>query len=241
MAAFSALAFEGCFLAISIYMMSHPTETLASESFRARYGALYEDLKGSRSALSMGVFHSIRVMVLIFMLVVGASRPVFQSFVYMGSAIVGTCWDVVLVPYEGRLLSIQVYFMNLAKLAASAGYLVLTVPTLDTASGKRLLIYEVIILSAAIWIGLALALIQQALCMIREVRIILQRKKAEQVYSSANVNPSVGADSPTERVAVAKSQAGKEGAGWTGLRKQSTIEPGENVASTMQQSFYSSN
>lgn len=172
-----ALGFEAAFLAFSLTVLSSPTKRLASPSFKLKYGALCEDLKGSRSSLSILAFHNLRLFVLVLLLVLFSEHPVFQSTVFIYSAAVGMAWDLGLMPYEGALLQALVMFQGTAKLVAAAGYCVLTIPKIGEAIASRLLTYEVWVLAAAMVGGLVLATVQQGIAIYRMIHAWWNRRK----------------------------------------------------------------
>lgn len=156
-------------------MTSRPEKVLMLPEFRARYGALYSDLKGSASALSILTFHNIRLFVLIPLLVFSSRHATFQAAIYLTSAVLSLSWDAALQPYDGRLLSCQVLVMDVAKVAAAVGYVLLAVPTISEAAAAKLCLYEVVLLVGSLTAGMILVVAQQ----VRDVARQVCRKKSE--------------------------------------------------------------
>ncbi len=184
LAACFAVVFEAAFLAFSVaFFIQQPVCVLVSSGCRSRYGALYEDLKGTATALSMATFHSLRVFVLISLLVLGAARPVFQSGAYIVSASLGLGWDIGLSPYEGRLLTAQMLFFGVAKVAAAAGYVILAIPTVSRNSAEGTYVYESVVLLGAMGVGVMMCILQVALQIWEQVREHCKRRRDhEKIY-----------------------------------------------------------
>ncbi len=153
-------------------LFRHSQKTLLSSKSQSRYGTLYQDLVGTvRLALFTTAFHTVRVLALIVCLVFGASNPLFQSVCYLLSAILTLTWDLSLSPYEGRLLTDQMLFMDWAKLAAAAGYVGLTWPReIAGETAARLCMFEIVVFLISIVVGLLLTAVQQALDMVRVIK-----------------------------------------------------------------------
>ncbi len=177
-AAVAALLVEILYLCFSAHVFARPVSLLLSPECKGRYGALYEDIKTtSASGMPMMLIHNLRLFVLIPLLVLSADRPVFQSSVYGVSAAMSLAWDAALRPYEGTLLSAQVFFMDIAKLAAAAGYIVLSVPTISPGQAGTVCEYEIIVLLVAMCGGLVLVLVQQAAAIWGQIREICRRRR----------------------------------------------------------------
>ncbi len=169
-------------MAACIYLFSRPAELLLSPEFRSKYGALYEGLLSSSvSSLSIQAFHNLRLSVLIPLLVFSASSPPFQSGIYLASAGLSLAWDLALSPYEGKLLSAQMLVMDVAKVCASVGYVLMTIPGVSSRIGQNVCLVEVAVLVASICGGLALATIQMAMDAYVQVRKWCA-KRNERVY-----------------------------------------------------------
>ncbi len=200
-AAFFAIAFELGYIAFSLYLFSSPAAVLLASQQRSRYGAMYQDVKGSdQSSLSIAVFHNIRILFLIIFMVFGADCPQFQASIYFVSATIGAGWDLALRPYEGILLQAQMLFLGLVKVAASVGYVILTVPTVTTSIAEMVGTYEVATLLAAIGVGMGLALVQQAMDVCAQVRAICRKlRNREKIYmpTGSDVQPSLNQEDNT--------------------------------------------
>ncbi len=168
----------------------------------ARYGTVYEDLKPeSKRSLFTSVFHNIRVSILIIALVFAWPCPMAQSIFYTASALLALGWDLRVQPFEGGLLSAQMYTLDLAKLAAGAGYLVFTLPTTTQDVADTINIFEVVVFIGAIAIGMALSLLQQAIGVYYQVKELCRRRPqgSEKVVAVTHSDVSISQNTFTSQ------------------------------------------
>ncbi len=186
------------YLAWSIRMLAHPTKVLLSAEYKQKYEALYADLRGSASALSITTMHNLRLLVLISFLVFAPAHPTFQSGVFAVSSAMSLGWDAALQPYQGVLLTAQTLFMDVAKLLGGLGFVVLTIPGVNVELVRRVSTYVAVVLAGAMGGGLVLALVQQAIAAYAWGREMCSRRKnSETIYGVANTDMSqivAGAD-----------------------------------------------
>ncbi len=177
---------EAAYVAFCLRVFAEPTCVLLAPRIKARYGALYEDLDGvSISSLSITCFHNLRLFVLIPLLVFTAGSPTFQSAIYVASAGLGLGWDLALAPYQGTLLTAQILLLGVAKVLASVGYVIMTVPTISSAASDSVCMYVIVVLLAAICGGLVLVLVQLIRGVCGEVREWYRRSR-EKVYMAGS-------------------------------------------------------
>ncbi len=177
------------FLAFSLRILAQPAAQLQSPGYKSKFGALYSDLQGSASALSMSGFHNVRLFALILALIAASGHPMFQASIYTVSATLGFAWDLALRPYEGALLSAQIMTVDVGKIAASAGYVMLAVPTVKEAMADLICRYEVVTLAVAMGGGMALVIVQIGIQVYETVRGICRtRREAGKVYVPGNTD-----------------------------------------------------
>ncbi len=147
-------------MAFLAYILTRPLGSILSDDFKQTYGALYSDLKELRPALLTPLFHNVRLFILILALVLFAQSPVAQAGTYTILGVAGLCWDLALHPYEGRMLTVHMILLDVAKVAGGVGYVLLS----QAAPGERLGVvigaYEMLMLAGAIGAGLVLSLMQ---------------------------------------------------------------------------------
>ncbi len=185
------------YLVWSIRMLSQPTKVLLSAEYKQKYEALYADLRGSASALSITTIHNIRLLVLISALVLAPAHPTFQSGIFAVSSAISLGWDAALQPYQGVLLTAQTLFMDVAKLLGGLGFVVLTIPGVPMEMVRRVCTYVAVVLAGAMGGGLVLALAQQAIGIYVWVKEMCRRRNPETIYGVANTDMSqiaAGAD-----------------------------------------------
>ncbi len=176
-----------------MYLLSKPTKTLVTAKQLATYGALYEDVKRNKVTLPILTFHNVRLFTLIALMVLMARHPVFQSTVYAFSAILSLAWDWRLRPYRCPIIMSQVLFLDLAKLAAAAGFVVLTVPTVDLAISNRAFVYETVVLLVAIGGGMLLVLFQVGGAAIKAIMEACRRRENEgKIYQAPEEEAECG-------------------------------------------------
>ncbi len=162
---------------------------------KERCQAFYEDLREeSQLALFTNTFQNIHVVVLVLLLVTLESHPLAQSVAYVASAVLGLAWDLVVRPYDGRLMICQMIWLDVTRLAAGVGYLILTIPgtSLDTAT--ILCRYEIIVFFAAVTIGMILAIVQQILGAMAQLKECFHKYEDDhhmvKVSSSSSLHPA---------------------------------------------------
>ncbi len=158
-----------------------------SPRFRAQFGALYEDIQNSDAVLYITAFHNVRLFVLILVLVVTPAHPLFQSTFYLCSAVLSAGWDLTLAPYDGRTLKAQMYFLDAGKVAAAAGYVMLTVSGVTEETARWMRGYEVVALLAAMGGGLVLATAQQSMAIAGQIREMCRKRIDEKVFGSSMI------------------------------------------------------
>ncbi len=182
--------------------MRLPPETLLCESFKAKYGSLYEDLKSTRAALWTTVFHNGRCFVLIALLVMLSEYPMAQAICYSLLSVAGLMWDTVANPYEGRMLTLQILTLDFAKLAAGVGYITLTLPGEMEAFAEWMCGYEIILFLVAIISGMALSLAQQVADVYAKIREWCQHRNDTKVVPTMSMTTD-----PTQNSVITRTEA----------------------------------
>ncbi len=150
---------------------------LIASVYREKYGALYSDLKDVKPALLTTLFHNLRLFLLIPLLVLLSGYPLAQSVTYLVSAVAGFAWDFALLPFEGRLLTAEALFMDVSKIGAAAGYVLLTAPGISLAAAEWTETYEFYMFIGSIGGGAALAILETLAGVAEAVREWFQTKK----------------------------------------------------------------
>lgn len=88
-----------------------------------------------------------------------------------------------LSPYEGRLLTALMISMDLAKVAAGAGYLALSVPTISEWTARVACRYICIVMLVSMCVGLLLAVVQIAANVIEKVKEKCGGRRAQVAYA----------------------------------------------------------
>ncbi len=147
--------FEFYFVAATAHLIcTSQVMTLMSSEYRTKYGALYADLRPSKLSMLTTVLSNVRCVALILLLVLLHGHAGAQSWIYLTFAIFALGWDVWVRPYSGGLIMAQALVMDLAKLAAGAGYVALTLSEEKAEGINR---FEVATLLSGVGAGLALA------------------------------------------------------------------------------------
>ncbi len=179
--------FEMGFLAFSAYLLHCPLPTLVSDKIKSRYGALYSDLRERKPAMLTTLVHNGRLLVLIPLLVFLAPVPLGQAIAYVVLSAAGFVWDIVIRPYEGRLLTIQILLLDFAKMAAGVGYILMTAPSVSPDIGNWVSEYEFGVFLAAIGGGLALSLMELGYEMAVQVGDWCKGKRPDKVAAMSEI------------------------------------------------------
>ncbi len=159
-------------------MLTQPVDVLLSNSFKNRFGAIYAELKDNKPALATTLFHNLRCLALICLLVFLIDFPLAQSVVYACSAVLSAAWDLRFRPYEGRTTTIEAMLVGAAKLACAGGYIALCLESTTPGAVDGLNTYEVVIFVVAIGGGLLISLFQSASDIYETIRDWCKDKKS---------------------------------------------------------------
>ncbi len=178
--AFVGAVLAGSFVAFSIWAYVRSINPEFWPSCKERYGALYQDLKEeSRIALFTGMFQNVQIVILITLMVILVSSPMAQSAAYLACSTLSLAWDLIARPYESRLMAGQMLILDVARVAAGAGFIVLSLPGISLDTSILMCWYEILVLLCAMVLGLVLALIQQILGAVLQLKECLTLKGEE--------------------------------------------------------------
>ncbi len=162
---------------------------MLSSYYKDTYGALYEDVREAKLPILTAVFHNIRQLVLILLLVSLAPHAFTQATVFTASALISAGWNLTIRPYDGVLVNLQMLLGDVAKLAAGVGYLVLTHQDITSRTAATLLAYEICVFVVSMCLGLVMLIIQTIMG-IREWFKDCCCKKEEKVSPMTSVRSS---------------------------------------------------
>ncbi len=148
-------------MASSLYLLFRPTYRLLDKDFQDKFGAFYDDVKDTKLAMLTPVFHNLRLLCLIPPLVMFSDFPLAQTIVYICSTFAGISWDLKLRPYKDLTIITEVVIMNIAKVAASGGYVALSLSTTTEETAAAVCTYELVVFVSSIGLCLAVAAAQQ--------------------------------------------------------------------------------
>ncbi len=169
-AACAAVIFELLFIWCSIRTLRAPLDVLLAEQFKEKYGAFFDGMREAKPAVLTMLFHNIRILVLIVLLVFLAPYPMAQALSYVMLAVVGNLWDFHVWPAESRLLKIQTFIFDVAKMAGSMAYVFLAAEWTTEQFADVICNFILFVFVGAIGAGVLISVFQQVVAVYEWIR-----------------------------------------------------------------------
>jgi len=177
-----ALIFECAFIVANFLVIKNSARYLTKHKNKEKYGAFYEDCKIFNPLKFTPFANNIRLLIMICLMVYTVDYNIAQSIIYFISALASFAWELCMSPYEEKLITLQMNALNLVKLAASIGFLLVCSPLTSEKVISWIYKYETGLFLTSLCIGMLISLIQQIQGTIEMIKNYCRKKSPEMVY-----------------------------------------------------------